>query len=216
MAKTKRNAAHDARSRAVAKTRAKAAKAPAKPARGTVYQLKITLDDIRPPIWRRVQTKDCTLATLHEIIQIVMGWEDYHLHEFEIDHQRFGAPEQWQEDFEESEMGNERKVKLSQLVKQGVKKLGYQYDMGDSWWHTIQIEKPLAPEPGAKYPRCLGGERACPPEDCGGPWGYGDFVDAIQNPQHPRHDELLEWIGGEFDPEAFDLETVNKELEEVA
>src|SRR5262249_43160986 len=124
----------------------------------------------RPPIWRRVQTKDCTLAKLHDIIQVVLGWEDYHLHEFEIGDQRFGLPEQWQDDFSESEVSNERKVKLSQLVEQGVNKFRYQYDMGDSWWHTIHIEKTLPPEAGLKYPRCIAGERAGPPEDSGGPY----------------------------------------------
>ena len=207
-------------SRAMTRQRAKprTAKAPAKSATGTVYQLKITLNDIRPPIWRRVQTKDCTLGCLHDIIQAVMGWDDYHLHEFEIGPQRYGAPEQWEDDIwgDEPEMGNERKVKLGQLVEQGVKKIRYQYDMGDSWWHTITVEKTLAAEAGIRYPRCIAGARACPPEDCGGPWGYGDFVEAIQNPKHERHEEQLEWIGGDFDPEAFDLEAANEELQELA
>lgn len=217
MPSKKPRTSQDAGSKAVARQRQKprTATAPAKSARGTVYQLKITLNDIRPPIWRRVQTKDCTLGRLHDIIQVVMGWEDYHLHEFEIGPQRYGAPEQWQDDFwgDEPEMANERKVKLSQLVEQGVKKIRYQYDMGDSWWHTITVEKTLPAEAGVTYPRCLAGERAGPPEDCGGPWGYGDFVAAIQDPKHEQHEELLEWIGGEFDPEAFDLEAVNEELQ---
>jgi hypothetical protein len=182
--------------------------------RGGVYQLKIALDFIRPMIWRRVQTKDCTLAKLHDIIQAVMGWDDYHLHEFEIDKKRYGDPIQWHNDFwgDDPEIGNEGKVKLSRLVEPGVKKFHYQYDMGDSWWHIITVEKTLPAEAGVKYPRCVAGERACPPEDCGGPWGYGDFVDAIQNPKHERHADLLEWIGGHFDPEAFDLEAANEEL----
>jgi hypothetical protein len=206
-------------SRAVTQQRAKprTATAPAKSARGAVYQLKITLNDIRPPIWRRIQTKDCTLGRLHDILQAVMGWEDYHLHEFEIGEERYGALEQWQDNFwgADPDVGDERKVKLSQLVEQGVKKIRYQYDMGDSWWHSITLEKTVPAEAGVKYPRCIAGARACPPEDCGGPWGYGDFVDAIQNPEHERHEELLEWLGGEFDPEAFDPETVNEELQAV-
>ncbi len=84
--------------------------------------------------------------------------------------------------------------------------------MGDNWEHTIQIEKVLEAEAGVRYPRCIAGKRACPPEDCGGPWGYGDFLEAIQNPAHPRHKELLEWVGDEFDPEAFDIDAVNEEL----
>lgn len=111
-------------------------------------------------------------------------------------------------------MGNERRVKLSQLVEQGVKKIGYVYDFGDTWPHTITVEKTVPVEPDVRYPRCVAGARAGPPEDCGGPWGYPDFVDAIQDPQHKQHGELLEWIGGEFDPEAFDLEAVNEELQE--
>lgn len=179
-----------------------------------VYQLKITLRNIRPPIWRRVLAKDCTLARLHDLIQIAMGWEDYHLHEFEVGGERYGLPEQWEDDFF-GEVGSSRKVKLSHLVEQGVKKFGYQYDMGDSWWHTVLIEKTVPAEPGAKYSRCVAGARACPPEDCGGPWGYGDFVEAIRDPKHPDHADRLEWVGGEFDPEAFDVEAVNEELRAV-
>jgi len=178
-----------------------------------VYQLKITLRDIKPPVWRRVQVKDCTLARLHDLIQTCMGWADDHLHEFDIGHARYGDPRQWQDGFGgKLEVGNEGKVKLSQLVAQGVKKFTYVYDMGDNWEHVIQIEKLLPAEAGAHYPRCLAGKRACPPEDCGGPWGYDDFLQAIQNPKHERHEELLEWVRGEFDPEAFDGEALNAEL----
>jgi hypothetical protein len=142
-----------------------------------------------------------------------MGWEDCHLHEFEVGSDRYGSHEQWQiGPMGDPDVQNERKVKLSQLVNQDVKKLRYVYDMGDSWEHTIQIEKTLPAEAGIRYPHCIGGERACPPEDCGGPWGYADFLDAIQDPAHESHEELLEWIGGEFDPEAFNAEVVNKEL----
>jgi hypothetical protein len=84
--------------------------------------------------------------------------------------------------------------------------------MGDNWGHTIQVEKVLDAGPGVRYPRCLAGKRACPPEDCGGPWGYADLLEAIQDPRHERHEELLEWVGGEFDAEAFDTEAVNEEL----
>jgi hypothetical protein len=178
-----------------------------------VYQLKITLRHIKPPIWRRLLVKSCTLGQLHDLIQVSMGWDDYHLHEFEIGNERYGNPLQWQDGFGgEMEVGNEDKVKIQQLAARGVKKLTYVYDMGDTWEHVIAIEKALPVEAGGHYPRCIAGKRACPPEDCGGPWGYGDFLDAIQDPEHERHEELLEWIGGEFDPEAFDIETVNKKL----
>jgi hypothetical protein len=179
------------------------AKAPAE-----VYQLKITLQDVKPPVWRRVQVKDCTLPKLHDIIQTCMGWEGYHLHAFEIGGQQYSEPDP--DGIMETE--NERKVKLSQIIDGGIKKFTYTYDFGDNWDHVIQVEKTLPAEKGVKYPRCVDGKRACPPEDCGGAWGYANLLEAIQNPDHPEHEDLTEWIGGEFDPEAFDVEAVNEEL----
>lgn len=175
---------------------------------GVVYQLKITLKDVKPPIWRRVQVKDCTLSKLHAAIQTCMGWTNSHLHAFEIGGEQYGEPDP--DGMMETE--DERKVKLSQVVVWGHKKFTYTYDFGDNWEHVIQVEKVLDAEPGVRYPRCIAGKRACPPEDCGGPWGYGDFLEAVQNPKHPEHEDMVEWIGGEFDPEAFDIEAVNQEL----
>lgn len=202
--------------RAISKGRPKAVKAPVKSAGGAVYQLKIMLNDIRPPIWRRVQTRDWTLAKLHDLIQISMGWFNSHLHLFKIGEDHYGDRGQWPKDYlDELEKLDERKLKLSQLAEQGVKRFHYEYDMGDGWRHTIIVEKTVSVEAGVKYPRCVGGERACPPEDCGGPWGYGAFVEAVSNPKHKQHEELLEWVGGEFDPEMFDVEAVNKELQAI-
>jgi len=175
---------------------------------GMVYQLKITLRDIKPPVWRRLQVKDCKLSQLHDIIQTCMGWDGYHLYAFEVGNEQYSVPDP--DGMMETE--DARKVKLSQLVAGGIKKFTYTYDFGDNWDHTIQVEKLLDAEPGVSYPRCTDGKRACPPEDCGGAWGYGDFLKAIQNPKHPEHEEMMEWIGGEFDPEAFDIEGVNEEL----
>jgi hypothetical protein len=175
---------------------------------GVVYQLKITLRDIKPPVWRRVQIKDCTLSQLHDIIQTCMGWDGYHLHSFEIGGEQYSEPDpDGMMDVED-----ERKVKLSQVVAGGIKKFSYTYDFGDNWEHVVQVEKVLDPEAGVRYPRCIVGKRACPPEDCGGPWGYTEFVAAILDPKHERHEELLEWVGGEFDPEKFDIEAVNEAL----
>ncbi len=184
-------------------------KAPSKSSKSksAVYQLKITLADIKPPVWRRVEVTDCTLSKLHEIVQIVMGWNGYHLWAFEIGGEQYGEDPEGEMDMESS-----RKLKLSQVVRRGVKKFHYVYDFGDHWEHVIQVEKVLEAEPKVKYPRCVKGGRACPPEDCGGAWGYGDFLAAVQNPTHESHEEMLEWVGGGFDPEAFDIEAVNKEL----
>jgi hypothetical protein len=187
-------------------------KAPSKSTKkqATVYQLKITLADIKPPVWRRIEVKDCTLTILHEIVQTVMGWDGYHLWAFEIGGEQYGEDPEG-----EMEMTIARKVKLSQIVQAGLKKFRYTYDFGDNWDHVIQVEKVLEADPKVKYPRCVKGSRACPPEDCGGAWGYGDFLEAVQNPKHKSHEEMLEWVGGEFDPEAFDIEAVNKELASV-
>lgn len=173
-----------------------------------VYQLKITLAHIKPPIWRRVETKDCSLARLHEIIQVSMGWYFSHLWSFNV-----GGVE-YSENLADMdlEMEDAGRIKLSQVVQSGTKKIKYVYDFGDSWEHVIQVEKVKDADPRSHYPRCIEGNRACPPEDCGGAWGYESFLEAVQNPKHPEHDELLEWVGGEFDPEAFDLEAVNGAL----
>ena len=178
---------------------------------GVVYQLKITLRDIKPPAWRRVQVKDCSLAKLHDIIQTCMGWDGYHLHAFEVGGEQYSEPDP--DGIMETE--DERTVKLSQVVTGGIKKFSYVYDFGDNWDHIIQVEKTLEPEAGVRYPRCTAGKRACPPEDCGGPWGYGDVLDAIQNPEHEQHGDLKEWVGGEFDPEEFDMEAANEGLRAV-
>ena len=178
--------------------------------KSTVYQLKITLADIKPPVWRRVEVEDCTLLKLHKIIQVSMGWDSYHMWLFDIEGEQYG------DDVIDAggdlDFASARKAKLSQFVQAGVKKLWYTYDMGDNWEHEIQVEKVLPVEAGVRYPRCIAGERAGPPEDCGGPWGYGDFLEAIKDPKNEQHEEMLEWVGREFDPEAFDLEAVNQKL----
>ena len=172
-----------------------------------VYQLKVTLQGIRPQIWRRFQvTGDTTLPELHLILQVVMGWENYHLHQFSI-----GGPDP---DFG-SETKNDHKVTLRQLVPQEKTRFAYEYDFGDSWEHEILVEKILPRKPRARYPVCVAGKRACPPEDCGGIWGYPEFLKAIRNRRHPEHREMLEWIGGSFDPEAFDLKEINRALRAI-
>lgn len=178
----------------------------AKPATSTIYRLKITLEGIKPPIWRRVEVADCSLAKLHGIIQDCMGWTNSHLHVFQVSGDQIGDPEFLDVD------QSSRKVKLSHLVAEGTKKFRYTYDMGDNWEHVILIEKAIPKEADVRYPRCTEGERACPPDDCGGVWGYPEFLAAISDPKHPEHEERLEWIGGKFDPEEFDLKATNKLL----
>src|SRR4051794_24697397 len=174
-----------------------------------IYQLKITLRDSKPPIWRRVEVPDTvTLAQLHQIIQASMGWYDSHLHQFTVGRIHYGVPDP--DDFEE--VRDERRVRLNQILTEPKQKLVYEYDFGDGWEHVMLLEKVLAPEQGTEYPRCIAGKRACPPEDVGGVWGYASFLEIMRDPKHPEHAEMLEWVGGEFDPEEFDLAVVNQAL----
>jgi hypothetical protein len=113
----------------------------------------------------------------------------------------------------DEEIHDEESISISQVIKMGRKtRFTYEYDFGDSWKHEIVLEKTLEPEPKIKYQRCVEGEMACPPEDCGGVWGYAEFLEAITDAEHDSHEDMLEWIGGEFDPENFDLNAVNREL----
>ncbi len=177
----------------------------------SVYQLKITLQHIRPPIWRRVLVPNTmSLDELHDTIQHAMGWYDSHLHEFEIDGQRYGDP-QW-DDF--GDTVNETKVKLGEFVPAAGYRFRYTYDFGDDWQHLIEVEAILPYDSGTRYPTCIKARRACPPEDVGGPWGYESFLEALADENHEEHEDMLEWVGGDFDPEEVDLNTINEWLED--
>jgi len=184
------------------------------PEASAIYQLKITLLGSKPPIWRRVQvTETTTLHQLHWIIQLTMGWTNSHLHQFEIGGVRYS-----QRDFGLEEVKDERRITLKVVIPGvvlgGKYRFIYEYDFGDGWEHEVTVEKRLAPEQEAHYPRCVAGKRACPPEDCGGVWGYEHFLEVINDEDDPEHEERLEWAGGSFDPEAFSVEEVNEALRE--
>jgi hypothetical protein len=171
------------------------------------YQLKITLRDTKPPIWRRVLVPgNLNLERLHRVIQDAMGWYDSHLHSFEVGGLEFGPPDTngWGR-----EIKSERQHPLERLVGEGGK-FDYVYDFGDDWRHQILVEKVTTE---ATAPRCLGGARACPPEDCGGVWGYSDVVAAFLDEKHPRHAEIAEWVPVDWSPERFDLELADKLVE---
>jgi len=180
-----------------------------------VYQFKITLQGIDPPIWRRIQTKDCTLDKLHEHIQTAMGWMNSHLHQFIINGVTHGDPELLDDGWEETPPVNSRRIKLSKIVPKDGKRFSfkYEYDFGDGWEHEILFEGFTPSEKGVHYPVCVEGERACPPEDVGGTYGYQEYVRAMANPKDKRHKEFLEW-SGPFDPEAFDAQAATKEMRE--
>jgi hypothetical protein len=175
-----------------------------------IYQFKITLKGIRPPIWRRFQVKSAiTFRQLHEIIQTVMGWYNYHLYNFDVGFENFTDTET------AAELGskNATRHKIDRYIRHEGEKALYEYDFGDSWEHELLLEKIVPAEPGVHYPRCLKGKRNCPPEDCGGPWGYANMLEALADPNHPEFEMYQEWLGDEFDPEEFSLEDINEMLQ---
>ena len=174
-----------------------------------ILELDIILRDSKPNIWRRVLVPDnMTFLELHYIIQFAMGWTNSHLHHFVVGNydRRIGIP--FEDDFEEVEDG--RKVKINALLNAPKDKIKYEYDFGDSWVHLLEVKKVHDPEEGKKYPVLIGGAMACPPEDCGGIWGYQDLVEKLKRKNSQEYKELVEWLGGEFDPEAFDMDEINK------
>jgi len=165
-----------------------------------IYQLKVTLADVRPEVWRRVQVPGgYTLDRVHKVIQHAMGWQGYHLHSFEVDGVQYGEPDP----DGELALRDELDVRLDAVAQKGGRLL-YTYDFGDWWEHDVLVEDVFAAEPDEHYPLCVDGASACPPEDVGGAFGYSELLTALADPGHPRHDEVRRWVGPRFDPGAFD------------
>jgi hypothetical protein len=175
--------------------------------------LHVALEGIRPPIWRRVVVPaSITLDLLHDVLQVTMGWEDYHLHQFTIAGRRFTEFVS-DDDHTDTDLGeDENGVVLGTYIEQTKQKFTYEYDFGDGWRHIITVEEiePI-PDRHEAHIKCLTGRRSCPPEDVGGPPGYADYLHALVDPQHEEHQSKLAWRG-EFDPDDFDLDDVNHRL----
>jgi len=174
-----------------------------------VYQFKITLKGTKPPIWRRIQVPETyTFWDLHVAIQDAMGWDDYHLHEFTITSPKtgrkvkIGIPADDDIDYGWEVLAGWNQ-KIADYFSSDNSKSEYIYDFGHGWEHSVTLEKILPREVGMIYPRCIDGKRACPPEDCGGVDGYELYLEAIQDPANELHEEVLDWVGGEFDPDDF-------------
>jgi len=179
------------------------------------YLLKVTLMETDPPIWRRlVVPGDTTLAGLDRIIQAAMGWTNSHLHTFTVGGVLYAEPSpEW-----EVEVRDERRVRLADVVREEGEAFVYEYDLGDSWRHQVLVEEVIAGGADeAGRPRCLGGERACPPEDSGGVGGYYDMLLTLRDAAGDEYESTRVWVesmtGGPFDPDAFDLEAANKSIE---
>jgi len=173
----------------------------------TIAQLKITVQEIDPPIWRRLLVpRKTTLGELHHMIQAAFGWLDYHLHRFEIGGLRFGDPEMLNADaFEDDTQAlPEDEVRLFDFLP-GAPPFIYLYDFGDDWHHRVEIETPLLAEPDRKDHACIDGARSRPPEDVGGVHSYSEFLEVFHDPPDPEHADMRRWAGRAFHPEKFDL-----------
>jgi hypothetical protein len=181
------------------------------PAHNVIVQIKVKLLDVaKPPVWRRLQLRaDTRLDHLHEILQAALGWENYHMHVFSFGDEEFGNPDP------ELGFSDERQLTLGELIDLGAR-FRYTYDFGDDWQHEITVEDLLDADPDTHYPVLVAAKGACPPEDCGGPWGYANLREILANPDHDEHQEMLEWLGlenaSEFDPAAVATEDIDDEL----
>ncbi len=174
---------------------------------GDIVRLKITLKGSKPPIWRRLLIPAAMrLDQLHCILQVAMGWEGGHLHAFDIGGRSFGDPH------EADDVSNEARMTPGGVWRSGVRRFTYTYDFGDDWEHAIDIEGVEKPATGQQYPACTSGKRNCPPEDCGGIYGYMESLSVIADPAHPNYENTIELFGEDFDPEAFSVDELNARL----
>ena len=176
-----------------------------------MFSLRITLDEVTPTVWRRLLVPGgIRLAKLHDVFQAAMGWTNSHLHCFTIGSQRFGPQF---DDYPEDEVDENAVTVLDAIGEH--RRFSYEYDFGDSWEHQIVVEEHVRLPHGLKHAVCLDGENACPPEDCHGSGGYAELLEALADPTHEDHDDLINWVGGAFDPASFDLAEVNVVLQRL-
>ncbi|MEJ5317912.1 MAG: plasmid pRiA4b ORF-3 family protein [Tenuifilum sp.] len=180
-----------------------------------IFQIQIALRGFKPKIWRRILIpENLLLSDFHKIIQTTMGWTNSHLHHF-IKDKTYYSPRMEDDDFwDDSCNVDYKKMRIADILKAEKEKVIYEYDFGDSWEHDILLEKILPYDSKLVYPLCLKGKMNCPPEDCGGIWGYANMLEILKNPKHKEYKELKEWLGVEFYPEFFDIDEVNKLLRE--
>ena len=182
-----------------------------KPPGQSVIQVRVTLDEVVPAVWRRLLVPGSVkLARLHEILQSAMGWTNSHLHRFVIGDTLYGMHF---DDYPEDEI-DETEVTVLSATREH-QHFSYEYDFGDCWDHELVVEQRTVTPRGLKHAVCLDGQNACPPEDCGGAGGFAELLEVLRDPSHEDHDELTKWVGGSFDPEFFDLIAVNVALQQL-
>lgn len=176
-----------------------------------MHRLKVTLRSVKPPVWRRIEVpSDVSLAELSDLLEASMGWIGGHLHVFEADGVIYERPDP--EEGLSRRAEDEAEHRLGDVLGEVGAKLRWDYDFGDGWQHNVVVEAIEPLDPAVEYPRCVTGRRACPPEDCGGPWGFEELLGAIADPAHQRHDELTEWLPPGYDPSAFDPEQATEDM----
>lgn len=175
-----------------------------------IYQILIELEGVSPRTWRKIRVDaDITMRTFHHIIQLTTGWENCHLYRFEANGETIT-----QIDFVDGDYVEDHEVQLDEFLTDEGDKILYLYDFGDSWKHHITLEK-IVDSDEEFIPRCMGGERNCPPEDVGGLQGYLEFVQIMANPRLPEYEEKLDWYGAVYDPERFRMDIINEDLEDL-
>ncbi|WP_083452198.1 plasmid pRiA4b ORF-3 family protein [Candidatus Burkholderia verschuerenii] len=189
---------------------AKSRKQSERSAPAAIYEMRIDLLNVKPSVWRRfIVPGSISLSKLHTVLQIVMGWEDYHLHLFTFGGRSYGVPDPDYPD--ELQPLDQTEFTLDQALG-SLRSFNYNYDFGDDWHHSITVEKVLAADTEVRWPRCIAGRNACPPEDVGGAYGYADYLAAIADPSNENHKHMIEWRGEGFDPKAFDPIVVSQKL----
>jgi len=179
-----------------------------------IYQIMIELKNSKPKIWRRVLVpSNLLLSDLHKIIQTSMGWQNSHMHQFIKDGEYYAANSDYVDMGDDDFSVDYKKIKISDLLTKVKEKMIYEYDFGDGWEHDVLLEKILPVDKKINYPICTDGKMNCPPEDCGGVWGYADMLKILKQPKHKEYEEFVEWLGDEFDPEYFDKDEVNEFLQ---
>jgi hypothetical protein len=182
----------------------------------SIYQIQIALKNFKPKIWRRILVNsNMLLSDFHKVIQTTMGWDNSHLHQF-IKDRTYYSKKIKGDDFWDMSGDNVdyKKMKISDLLVAEKDKMVYEYDFGDGWEHSIILEKILPFEKGFKHPVCLAGKMSCPHEDVGGVWGYAEMLEILKDPKHEEYENYMEWLGGGFDSEEFDIEMVNEMLQD--
>jgi len=184
-----------------------------RPRQDPVFRIKITLRHVRPAVWRRILVPpEQSLSDFSHMIEAAMGWGGGHLHDFRVGKEIYGEPDEDEDPYLLTRRHDDRQLEVGQLFADPKASVVYTYDFGDQWEHDLKLESWEKRDPATTYPLCVGGARACPPDDCGGPPGYADLLRTVRNPADPEHDAMLEWLGGAFNPDAFSLEEANLRL----